>query len=43
MRTQRATFSMPTTPPEGTPVSQPNVLIILTDQQRYPPGYESDE
>ena len=22
---------------------QPNILIILTDQQRYPPVYESDE
>ena len=22
---------------------RPNVLVILTDQQRYPPPYESDE
>ncbi len=29
-----------TTPPATT---RPNVLVILTDQQRYPPAYESEE
>ena len=24
-------------------MSRPNVLVILTDQLRYPPSYESDE